>query len=143
MDMNNLQLFEPFSTEAFNDMFKGFLKPLRFEYATLAPSIKLEVSEKDDAYHVKAEVPGVRKEDIKVKIDGDRLSISAENKKESDEKKNGKVVKSEFQYGVTSRAISLGSDVDASKSVASYENGVLELTLPKLPSAAARELTIQ
>ena len=140
--MANLQLFEPFSTEIFTDMVQGFLKPLRFEYATLAPSIKLEVSEKEDVIHVKAEVPGVRKEDIKVKIDGDRLSISAEHKQESDEKKNGKVVKSEFHYGVTSRAITLASEVDAAKSAASYENGVLQLTLPKLPSAGVRELAI-
>ncbi len=141
--MNQVQLFEPFSSEVLNDFFKGVIRPLQFEFANLAPSIRVEVSEKDDAYHVRAEVPGVRKEDIKVKIDGDRVSISAEAKKEESEKNHGKVIRSEFQYGVTSRTIGLGGDVDAAKATASYADGVLDLDLPKLPSAGARNLTIQ
>jgi len=141
--MSNLQLFEPFSTEAFNDMFKGFLRPMRFEFANRTDDIRLEVSEKDDAFQVKAEVPGVRKEDIKVKIDGDRVSISVETRQERDEKKDGKVIKSEFYYGAASRSVSLGCDVDPEKSTASYKDGVLELSLPKRPSTAARNLTIQ
>ncbi len=141
--MSNLQIFEPFSTDAFNEMFKGLIRPLQFEFASLAPTIRVELSEKDDAYHVRAEVPGVRKEDIKVKIDGDRVSISAETRHEDKEKSHGKVIRSEFQYGVTSRTVALGGDVDAAKSTASYADGVLDLDLPKLPSSAAKTLTIQ
>ena len=131
--MSNMQLYEPFSPEIFTDFFKEFARPMRFDFAALAPTIKLEVSEKDDAFHIKAEVPGVRKEDIKVKIDGDRVSISAETRQEKDEKQNGKVIKSEFHYGTTSRVVSLGEDVDAEKATAAYENGVLNLNLPKRP----------
>jgi len=97
--MRALQLSEPFSVEGFDEMFKSMLRPVRFEMVAPTPSIKLEVSENDDAFHVKAEVPGARKEDIKVNLDGDMVSISAETKQQKEEKKNGKVLKSEFHYG--------------------------------------------
>jgi HSP20 family protein len=141
--MNKLQLFEPFAPGAFNDFFRGVMQPMRFEFALPAPDINLEVSENDNAFHVKAQVPGVRKEDIKVNIDGDRVSISTESKQATDEKKNGKVIKSDFYYGAASRSVALGCNVDAEKSTATYANGVLELTLPKQPSSAARTLAIQ
>jgi HSP20 family protein len=143
--MSDMQLFDPFSTDAVNELFKGLLRPIRFELATPtpAPNIKLEVSEREDAFLVKAEIPGVRKEDISVKIDGDRVSISAETRQEKDEKRNGKVLKSELYYGAASRVLSLGSDVDAEKASAKYENGVLQLMLPKRPSSATRKLPIQ
>jgi HSP20 family protein len=78
-----------------------------------------------------------------VKIDGDMVSISAESKQQKEEKKNGKVLKSEFYYGVAQRSFSLGTDVDAAKSKAHYENGILELTLPKKPDGHATTLAIQ
>ena len=141
--MRPLQLSEPFSVEGFDEMFKSMLRPVRFEMVAPAPSIKLEVSENDDAFHVKAEVPGARKEDIKVNLDGDMVSISAETKQQKEEKKNGKVLKSEFHYGATSRSFSLGTGIDGSKAKAHYENGVLELTLPKKPSAQSTTIAIQ
>ncbi|HTT13517.1 MAG TPA: Hsp20/alpha crystallin family protein [Burkholderiaceae bacterium] len=138
--MAGLQLLDPF--EGFDEAFKSMWRPVRFELAAPAPSIKLEVSESDAEFHVKAQIPGVRKEDIRVKIDGDVVSISAETKQQKEEKK-GKVVKSEFQYGSAQRSFSLGTDVDSAKSKARYENGILELTLPKKPDGQATTLAIQ
>jgi HSP20 family protein len=111
--------------------------------AAPSPTIKLEVSETDDAFKVKAQVPGVKKDDIKVKIDRGMVSISAETKQQREEKKDGKVIKSEFHYGAASRMFTLDSEVDASKAEAKYEDGILLLTLPKKQGAAATTLAIK
>lgn len=139
--MANLQLADPF--DAFDDAVRSMWRPVRFEMVAPTPSIRLEVSENDDAYHVKAQIPGVNKEDIKVKVEGDTVSISASAKQQKEEKKNGKVIKSEFQYGEVSRAFSLDSDLDASKADAQYENGVLQLTLPKKAGSSTATLAVK
>lgn len=141
--MSSKLTYEPFSSELYNDFFKNFLRPFRFEFAPPTPGMKLEVSERDDAFRVRAEVPGVRREDIHVKIDGDRVSISAESRREVEANSGGKVLSSEFQYGALSRAFTLDSAVDPEKSSATYADGVLELTLPKRASNGARELPVQ
>jgi len=141
--MANLQLSNPFSLEGFDDVFKSMFRPVRFEMVAPTPSIKVEVVENDETFQVKAEIPGVRKEDIKVNVDGDTVSISAETRQQKDERKNGKVLASEFQYGAVSRSFSLGTAVDAGKTKARYENGILELTLPKKPSAQNTSIAIQ
>jgi len=132
--MRSLQLSDPFATEGFDDFFRSMMRPVRFEIVTPAPEIKLEVREEDDAFRIKAEIPGVNKNDLKVKIDGDTVTISAETKQQTEEK-NGKVLKSEFKYGASSRTFSLGTGIDAEKAEAHYQDGVLQLTLPKKPSS--------
>lgn len=139
--MAALQFFDPF--ENFEEAFKPFWRPVRFEMAAPPPSIKLEVSDDGTAFHVKAQIPGVKKEDIKVNVDGDVVSISAECRQELEDKKNGKVIKSEFQYGAAQRSFSLGTDVDSTKADARYQDGILELTLPKRAGAKATTLAIQ
>jgi HSP20 family protein len=116
---------------------------VRFEMVAPTPSIKLEVSEKEDAFLVKAQIPGVKKEDIKVRIDGDTVSISAETRQEKEEKKNGKVIKSEFSYGAASRSFTLDTEVDAAKAEAQYTDGILHLTLPKKATKAATTIAIK
>lgn len=103
----------------------------------------MDVEENDKAYVVKAEVPGVKKEDINVQIDGNVVSISAESKQEKDIKENGKVIRSERYYGSLSRSFSLASEVDQGAAVAKYADGILELTLPKKTNAGAKKLAIQ
>ena len=107
------------------------------------PEIKLDVSEDERAYRVKADVPGVRKEDLHVSIDGNQVSISAEVKGETEEKKGETIVRSERYYGRQHRSFALPHEVDQAKAEAKYENGVLELTLAKKPVLAGRKLTIQ
>lgn len=141
--MSTLQLADPFSMENFDEMFKSMMRPVRFEMVAPTPSIRLEVSEVDEAFKIKAELPGMKKEDIKIKIDGDTVSISAESRQQKEEKKDGKVLKSEFHYGAVSRVFSLGTDVDAGKAEAKYDNGILELTLPKRPSSSATTLAVK
>ena len=85
----------------------------------------------------------MRKEDIKVSIDGNRVSIQAEARKEKEEKKGETVIRSERYYGSQFRGFTLQQAVDAGKADAKYENGVLELTLPKREGTTARELKVE
>jgi HSP20 family protein len=113
---------------------EGELQPLQ---------IKVDVEENDKAYTVKAEVPGVKKEDIDIQIDGNQVSISAESKQEKDIKEKGKVIRSERYYGSLYRSFSLGHDVDQAGATAKYADGILQLTLPKKATSAAKKLTVQ
>ena len=91
---------------------------------------------------MRAEIPGVKKDDIKVAVDGNQVSISAEVKKEKEEKEGKKVIRSERYYGKVYRSFSLAQDVDQNATKAKYSDGVLELTLPKKPGTAGKEITV-
>jgi HSP20 family protein len=140
--MNDLRVNDLFALDPIEDMFRGLVRPWPAGTAARAPQIKLDVSEGDANYVVKAEVPGVRKEDIDVRIEGNQVTISAEVKKDKEEKKDGRVLRSERQYGFASRTFTLACDVDEAKSGAKYENGILELTLPKRTTTSSRRLPI-
>ena len=106
--------------------------------------MRVDVTEQDNAYEVKADIPGVKKEDINVRIDGNVVQIDAEVKRESESKdKGGKVLRSERYYGTVSRTFSLADDVDEGKADATYADGVLTLQLPKKATAAARKVTVK
>lgn len=102
----------------------------------------MDVSEGESAFRVKADLPGVRKEDIAVTVDGDTVTISAEVRAEKDAGANERVLRAERHSGRISRAFSLGQDVDESAAEAKYVDGVLELVLPKKAAATRRRLTI-
>ena len=142
--MKNTRLPSFFASEpfVFDDAFRTFMRPFRWEGAPDTPQIEMDVSEVDNAYMVKADIPGVRKEDIHVEIDGPQVMITAELKKDVEETKEGRLLRSERSYGFASRSFSLGYEIDRAKAVAKYENGVLMLTLPKLMSAHVEPLKI-
>ena len=140
--MNELRVPDPFALDPIDDVFRNLMRPSRMDLASQAPQIKIDLSETDDKYTVKAEIPGVKKEDIDVRIDGSLVSIGAEVKNESQEKKDGRVLRSERRYGYASRSFTLASEVDDSKSEARYENGVLQLVLPKKAGTASKKLAI-
>ena len=141
--MANLKRYDPFSD--LDDLFRGFmLRPVRLSAeGEAAPQIRIEVKEDDKNYSVHAEIPGVKKEDIKVTIDGNEVAISAEVKRESEKKEGERVVHSERYYGKAYRAFTLDSAVDDRASKAQYKDGVLELTLPKKAEAQRKQITIQ
>lgn len=139
--MANLTRFNPVD-DAFDDLFRGFLmRPVRMEGAPEV-QIKVDVKEDDKSYVVHAEIPGVKKEDIHVTIDGNQVAISAEVKNEKEVKEGEKLLRSERYYGKVSRAFTLAQDVDEGASQAKYNDGVLELTLVKKVAAQAKRLTI-
>ena len=142
--MNQLRVLDPVFGDNLDAAFRRFFSPAVFEADTPALRMRVDVTEKDNAYLVKADVPGVRKEDINVRIDGNVVQIDAEARQEKETKGNGdKVLRSERYYGTISRTFSLAQDVDDAKSVARYADGVLTLELPKKTSAAARKLAVQ
>jgi HSP20 family protein len=127
----------------FDDLFKGFfVRPMAFENQPQV-QIRMDVKEDDGAYVVHAEIPGVKKEDINVTIDGNQVAISAEIKRGREEKQGEKVLRSERYYGKVYRAFSLAQDVDEASAKANYDGGVLELRLPKKAVTSARKLAIQ
>lgn len=138
---NRLARFEPFRD--LDDMFDRLtMRPVLREGLELEPQIKMDVKESNGDYKIKAEIPGVKKDDIHVNIEGNRVSISAEVKKEMEEKKGEKVIRSERSYGMASRSFSLADEVDAGKVQAKYADGVLELTLPKKTGSSRKEIAI-
>lgn len=146
--MSMLTRWNPFKTTApmtafpeFEDLFRNFgMRPLLREMEA-GPNIRIEVSETEAAYAVKADIPGVKKEDISITIDGNQISISAEVKRE-DERKDENQVYNERFFGRAQRAFSLPMDVDQDKAEAKYDNGVLHLMLPKNPHGTARKIML-
>jgi HSP20 family protein len=129
--------------ETFDDLFKGFfVRPMAFESQPQV-QIRMDVKEDDKAYVVHAEIPGVRKEDINITIDGNQVAISAEVKREKQEKEGEKWLRSERYFGKVYRTFSLAQDVDEASANARYADGVLELTLPKKAVVSAKRLTVQ
>jgi HSP20 family protein len=143
--MNTTRLPSLFAPEPFlfDDAFRSFMRPFRWEPTPETPQIPMDVVEKDDMYIVKAVIPGVRKEDIHVEIDGRQVMITTEFKKETEEKKEQRVLRSELLYGFASRTFTLGFEVDRAKAVAKYADGMLTLTLPKLAAMHVESLKIQ
>lgn len=147
--MSNLRVFEPRLFDpmlggSLDSMFKRFLEPMRMELENGSLDMRLDVMEKNGVYKVRADIPGVKKEDINVRIDGNVIRIDAEAKKEKEEKGNGdKILRRERWEGAVSRTFSLAQDVDESKVKATYEDGVLTLELPKKASSAAKRIAIQ
>lgn len=143
--MANISRYDPFdvTAEPFDDLFRGFFRPVRFEGQAQPMQIKMDVKENDKAYTVHADIPGVKKEDIHVTIDGNQVAISAEVKRVKEEKDGDKLLRSERYTGKVYRSFALGQDIDEGASVAKYNDGVLELTLPKKQAVASKKLTIQ
>ncbi len=139
--MTNVRVYDPFADTGFDDLFRGFFKPMRVEGA-VQPSMKLDVTESQGTYLVHAEIPGVKKEDLQVSIEGPQVTISADIKRESEKKDGDRVLRSERYFGNVYRSFTLPVDIDEGASEAKYENGVLELRLAKRAPATGRKLQI-
>lgn len=140
--MTALQVYGPFADAGFEDFVRGFRKSLRHAREGAAP-IKVDVVKKGDSYVVKAELAGVKKDDIQVTIEGNQVTIAAEVKRDAEPKDGERLVRNERHFGAVYRSFVLPVDIDEAASNAKYEDGVLELTLTKRAEAAAKKLTIQ
>lgn len=146
---NNLTRFDPFNELVRGDAFHSmddFMKNMRlrtlFGDVDAEPRIKLDVAEEDQKYIVKADIPGVKKDDIDIDINGSQVSISAEVRREQEEKSGQSVVRSERYYGKQYRSFTLAQEIDDAAATAKYEDGVLELTLPKKTKSSAKKVVI-
>jgi HSP20 family protein len=139
---NPFREFAPFALFPEGETYLGEFpfRPVAMDYEP-APLMRIDMTEDGAAYIVKAEIPGMKKEDIAVSIDGSTVTITAEVKREKDVKEE-KTLRSERYYGSVSRMLKLPLDVNAAKAEASYEAGVLKLMLPKAPGTEVRRLAI-
>jgi HSP20 family protein len=142
--MANLTRFSPLD-DVFDDLFRGFfVRPVRYEgQASVGAAFRVDVAENDKAYTLRAELPGVKKDDINVSIDGDTVAVTAEVKAEKDARNGERVLRSERYVGKLYRAFTLGQPVDEGTAAAKFSDGVLELTLPKKAAVQAKRIAIQ
>lgn len=151
---NSLMRLDPFRDIArfdpFRDMdelFRDFSPPAWRQEQT--PRMRMDVTETEKEYTVKAEIPGVQKEDIKVAVNGNQVSLTAEIKEEKSADGGGAggtgggTLRSERYYGQLHRSFTLPQEVDDDQAGARYENGVLTLTLPKKVGTGGKQLAIQ
>lgn len=138
---NQLTRFSPIADLARFDAlrdFDNFFKNLSLDSVlgepASRPHMSLDVTETDQAYTVAAEVPGAKKDDVKVTVDGNTVTIRVETKRDSEEKAGEQVLRRERYYGVQTRSFSVAHDIDDEHAIAKYKDGVLELTLPKRAS---------
>ena len=137
--LTRLDRFDDFMPE----FFRRFARPFAWSEATAPTEIRIDVVENDKDYEVRAEVPGAKKDDIRVSVDGNFVSITTETRKEREEKAGGRTLVKESCYGSASRGFSLAHEINAKAVVAKLENGVLKLTLPKSEGSASRSIPIQ
>ena len=141
--MANIARFNTLDT-ALDELMRGFfVRPMNYEPAAAPAQLRVDVTENDGGYVVRAEIPGVKKGRHQRR---DRRQ-PGRNQRRSEERKRSqgrrKVLRSERYYGKVYRAFALGQDIDESATQARYADGILELTLPKKASAAAKRITIQ
>ena len=141
--MNPLIRYEPLVGQLdglFNEFFRPAYLPTHAD--TPAP-IRFDVRESSEGYVVSAELPGVKKEDVQVEIEGNEVTISAETRRETEARDSDKWLRTERYFGKAARRFALPQEVDETKSAAKFENGLLQLTLPKKVAVSGRKLNIQ
>ncbi|MBJ7310797.1 Hsp20/alpha crystallin family protein [Rugamonas sp. CCM 8940] len=145
---NNLMRFDPFRDLSrydplrdIDELFRDF-SPTVFRSMETTPRLRMDVNETEQEYVVRAEIPGVNKEDIKVAINGNQVSLTAEVRQEKNEGEGGNL-RSERYYGQLHRSFTLPQEVDDEQAQARYDNGVLQLNLPKRTGSGGKQLAVQ
>lgn len=144
--MSNLDFWRKNSVDL-NQVFENFLRndfsPSWSPQLEKAFAAKCEISEGPQTYTLKFEIPGIKKEDIKIDLHDNRLTVSGEKRQEKHEGKDKKLHYSEMSYGSFMRSYTFPNKVDAEKVEASYEGGVLKIEVAKAASSAARQISIK
>ena len=140
--MTKLIACDPFADARFDDVFRGLFRPVRVA-APATTGIRMDVTEQDKGYVVHAEIPGAKREDIQVTIEGNQVTIGAEVRNGVAPKDGDQALRRERRYGSLYRSFTLPVELDEAASTARFENGVLELTLARKAAVAGRKLTIQ
>ncbi len=126
-----LKLYGRDPLKMFEDVYNERLSPFFSSMGSMiAPTFKVDISEDEKAFYLSADIPGVKKEDVRVTMDDDVLCINAERTQEEEEKKKD-FHRVERSWGSLSRSFSIGENVDRDNIKASYDNGVLKIVVPK------------
>ena len=127
----------------FGDVFNGFFRaPVVHRSARKARIPLVDVAETNNAYQVKAELPGIRKEDLDVTVNDGVLTIKAERNDNQEQTENGQLIRREQSYGKFIRSLRLGANVDEETITAEYSDGVLHITLPKVKEVQPRKVKV-
>lgn len=141
--MRSLISYDPMIDTGADELFRGFFKPVRWEGAPAPVTIKMDVTETGNGYLVHAEIPGVKKEDISVSIEGNQVTVAAEVKRETEKKEGDRLLRSERYFGNVYRSFTLPADLDEPKCEATYDKGVLELKLVTKAATPGKKLEIR
>lgn len=128
----------------FDNLFEGFFRPMRWDGEPVNEGLvpALDVVERDNEFVVKAEMPGVKKDDIEVSLENGILTVSAETVSETEQKEGDRVIRQERRYGKYIRSLRIGKDIDEKHVKAVYKDGVLELTLPKAETVKPKKISV-
>jgi len=140
--MTNLVTYDPYTDTGLDELFRGFFAPVRVEGARTPMMIKMDVTETADGYMIHAEMPGMKKEDIDVKIEGSQVTITAETKREWDKKDGDRMLRSERYFGNIYRSFTLPAELNEALSEAKYDKGVLELKLVRKAPVVGKKLPV-
>jgi HSP20 family protein len=141
--MQNVISYDPRTDTGFDELFRGFFKPVRLESAPTTATIKMDVIETENGYLVLCDMPGVKKEDIDVAIEGNLVTITAEVKREWEKKEGDRLLRSERHFGNIYRSFTVTAELDEAACEAKCDNGVLELKLVQKAAAPGKRLAIQ
>ena len=138
---------DPFGSlvdDVFNDFFQRSLLPAyRGEGSSTVARARMDVIDKGDKFEIKADLPGVNKDDINVTVEGARVALQAESRKEKETKNGERVLHSERTVTSYARNFELPVEVTEDGADASFENGVLTLTLPKRATVTSKRLAVR
>lgn len=135
---------DPFD-QIFESMMPAFFRPVRMNELTgegLANKPSIDIIDREHDILVKAEVPGVKKEDLNIEVQGNQLFLSGKHEDESEQEK-GNYLYRERRFGSFTRSIQLPEEVDSNKVKASCQDGILEITLPKAETARRKKISVQ
>jgi HSP20 family protein len=128
--------------EAMDRLFDDFVRPGTWSEGMGALSVPVDLWEEKDAYRLRADVPGMKPDDIEINVTHDTVTISGEMKTEIEAKEEG-WLRQERRTGKFSRSFSLPVEIDANKVDATFENGVLQLTLPKSEAVRPKQIRVR
>ena len=143
---NELVRLDPFRFDpmrSIDDMMREFSLMPGLRGVEAEPRIRMDVEETDKDYVVTADIPGMKKEDIKVAIEGNTVSIQAQTASEQEQKEGSNIVRRERYLGQQYRSFTLPQEIDDKSAQAEYENGVLKLSLPKKSGSVSKTLAIK
>ncbi|MHB1511629.1 MAG: Hsp20/alpha crystallin family protein [Acidiferrobacter sp.] len=127
-----------------DNLLEGFFRPLRRRTEGGATGVvpAMDVTERENEYLIRMDMPGVNREDIDITLAEGVLTICGEVRRQHEERSGDRVIREERCYGKLSRSVRLGSHIDEKKVTANYKDGVLELMLPKAEEVKPKKISV-
>lgn len=142
--MNNLRPSDPLFATPLESVVRRFLSSSLYDSELITLRMPVDIQERDGIYAFQADLPGLKKDDISVRIDGNQVQIEVHDNPDTPAPVAGeKVLRTERNHGAISRTFSMADDIDDTQVKASYVDGVLQLELPKKASSVAKRIAIQ